>query len=83
MRYLDLKIKIFKKARVLLLLHLSMSLTLTSSLVVFTEFYFIARFLHSAKAQNDKNELKMLSFTFRVMGCVAWSYTESKELFQE
>lgn len=81
MRYLDLKIK--KKSRIFLLLHLSMSLTLISSLLVLTELYFIARFLQSAEAQNDKNELITLSFAFRVMDAVAWRCTESQELFQE
>jgi len=60
-----------------------MSLTLSSSLLVSTELYFIARFLHSAEAQNDKNELMTLSFTLRVTDAVAWSCTESQELFQE
>lgn len=60
-----------------------MSLTLTSSLLVSTELYFIARFLHSAEAQNDKNELMTLSCTFKVMDAVAWSCIESQELFRE
>lgn len=83
MRYLDLKNKNRKQSKIFLLLHLSMSLTLTSSLPVLTELYFIARFLHSAEAQNDKNESMTLSFTFRAMDAVARSCTESQQLFQE
>lgn len=60
MRYLDLKIKIFLKALIfLLLLHLSISLKTKVMLIRVTELYFIAWFLHSAEGQDDKNGLVM------------------------
>lgn len=47
-----------------------MSLTLTSSLPVLTEFYFIAGFLHSAKAQKGKKKrVDDIKFPIQSNGC--------------